>query len=60
LSNCNFVNSWDNLPDEIVKIIPKKEAREELIQKHMNKIKHDTSIAKYIITYQDQYQEEDK
>jgi len=48
------------LPDKIVKIIPKKEDREELIQKHINKIKHDTSIAKHVIACQDQYQEGDK
>ena len=60
LSNCNFVNSWDNLPNEIVKIILKKEAREELIQKYINKINYNTLIIKYIIVCQDYYQEGNK
>ena len=55
LDNCTFVDSWDGLPDDVVKIVSKKEARQELIQKHISKIKSNNSIKKYIVQSYDEY-----
>ena len=60
LDNCIFIDSWNDLPDDVVKIVPKKEARQELIQKHISKIKSNNSIKKHIIQSYDEYQEGDK
>ena len=60
LSKCNFVERWDQLPDDAVRIVSKKEAKDELIKSHIEKIKNDNSIEKHISFSQDEYQEGDK
>ena len=60
LENCTFVDSWDDLSDDAVKIVPKKEAREYLIQNHINNIKNDNVIKKHIVQSYDEYREGDK
>jgi len=48
------------LPNKVIKIILKKESREELIQRHISKTKCNVSIVKHITMYRNQHQEGDK
>ena len=60
LNKCTFVNEWEDLPDNVVKIVPRREARDELIKKYIIKIKNDASIDTYVVNAYDKYQEGDK
>lgn len=55
LNKCTFVTSQDNLPDNIVKIVLRREARDQLIKNYIIKTKNNTLITKNIIKYYDEY-----
>ena len=54
------MKEWEDLPDNVVKIIPRQEARDELIKKYIIKIKNDPSIDTHVVNAYDEYQEGDK
>ena len=54
------MDSWDDVSDYVVNIFPKKEARKELIQKNINKIKNNNTIGKHVVQSYDEGQEGDK
>ena len=56
LNNCAFVADWDDFPDDAVKIVPKRESKEELINRCVEKIKNDSSIVKHVTPCYDEHQ----
>ena len=56
LSNCVHVTDWNDFPENAVNIVPKREDREELINRRAEGIKNNSSIVKHVASSYDEYQ----
>ena len=57
--NCNFSNNWNEVPNHVLRVAPKKKSVSKVSNDSLKKVMEDSSIRTVVSKSQDQYQQGD-
>ena len=57
IDNCTFDDDWNDLLDHVVRIVPIKKSREEILTKFIHKLKSNRSVQTFVSMCLDEHQE---